>query len=132
MRDVAKIRFLSVMSERKCLRKAGSNFGWRVFLLSNFYFLISSKVFLHPRPDALQCFLDVLDRVGHAEAQITLAKIAEGGPRQPGDAGIVEQRVGQFLRWPPGLLDVGENVKRALGQAAGKTFDLIKAGDHNI
>ena len=29
-------------------------------------------------------------------------------------------------------LDVRENVERALGQPAGKTFDLVKTGDHNV
>ena len=90
------------------------------------------QILLRPGADAIECLLDVLDRVGHAEAQIALAEIAESGPGERGDAGVVEQRVGQFLRWPPGLLDVRENVERALGQAAGKTFDLVKTGDHHV
>jgi len=64
-------------------------------------------VLLRPGADAIECLLDILDRVGHAEAQVAFAEIAEGGTGQRGDAGIVEQRVGQFLRSPPGSLDVG-------------------------
>src|SRR5438046_5941442 len=75
---------------------------------------------------------DVVYRVAYSESQIAVAESAEGGPGQPGDAGVVEQRVRQFLRGPPGLLDVGENVKRAFGQAAGKTVDLVQTGDHHV
>src|SRR5439155_14053169 len=82
--------------------------------------------------DAIEGFLDVLYRVGHAEAQIAFTEIAECGPRQGGYAGIVEQRVGQFFRRPAGPLDVGENVERALGQATGKTSYIIEAGDHHV
>src|SRR5439155_19513656 len=31
-----------------------------------------------------------------------------------------------------GLHDVEETVERTLAQAAGETFDLVEAGDHNI
>src|SRR5690348_13811191 len=90
------------------------------------------QILLCPGSDAIECLLDILDRVGHAEAQITLAEVAEGSPRKRGDAGVVEQRVGQFLRWPSGPFDVWENVERALRQEAGETFDLVEAGDHDI
>jgi len=53
-----------------------------------------SDIFLRPGADAIECFLDVLYRVGHAEAQIAFTEIAECGPRQGGYAGIVEQRIG--------------------------------------
>ena len=46
--------------------------------------------------------------------KIAFAEIAERGAGQCGDAGIIEQRVGQFFRWPSGLRDVWENVERAL------------------
>src|SRR3989442_12947876 len=90
------------------------------------------QVLLRPGADAIERLLDVFDRVGHAEAQIAFAEVAKRSPRERGDAGVFEQRVGQFLRWPPGSLDVGENVERALRQAAGEPFDLVEAGDHNI
>src|ERR1017187_10284793 len=125
MRDVAKIRFIPRQDfpDLYETRYEQSTKSCESCLL---------KMLVRPGPDAVERFLDVLDRVGHAEAQIALAEIAEGGTGQTGDAGIVEQCVGQFLRWPSGLLDVGENVERALGQAAGKTFDLIKTGDHDV
>src|SRR5205807_4088237 len=93
---------------------------------------VALQIFAGPIADAFKRFLDVLDRVGDAEAQIAFAEIAERGPRKCGDAGVIEQRIGQFLRWPAGLRNVGENVERALRQAAGKTFDLIKTSDHHI
>src|SRR5436853_6332010 len=77
------------------------------------YLSLVSKIFLCPGADAIERLLDVLDRVGHAEAQIAFAEVAEGGPGQSGDASFVQQRVGQFLGWPSGLLDVRENVERA-------------------
>src|SRR5437667_7419414 len=128
MRDVAKIRFLSLITGRESLRNARKQEVF-YFLLPTSYFL---EIFLRPVAYAIERFLDVFDRVGDAEAQIAFAEIAEGGPGQPGDAGVVEQRVRQFLRGPPGLLDVGENVKRAFGQAAGKTFDLVQTSDHHV
>src|SRR5450631_1927031 len=102
MREVAKIRFIprQDLPDSYETRYEQSTKSCESCLL---------KMFVHPGADAIECLLDVLDRVRHAEAQIALAKIAESGPRQPGDAGIVEQRVGQFLRGPSGLLDVGEN-----------------------
>src|SRR4029434_5735535 len=90
------------------------------------------QILCRPGTDAIERLLDVLDRIGHAEAQIALAEVAESSPRERGDAGVIKQCVGQFLRWPPGLLDVRENVECALGDAAGKTFDLVKAGDHHV
>src|SRR5438874_11117117 len=71
------------------------------------HFLKRLQIFVRPGADTIECLLDVLDRVGHAEAQIALAEVAEGSTRQRGDAGVIEQRVGESFRWPPGLLDVG-------------------------
>src|SRR5437899_3149356 len=87
------------------------------------------EIFLRPGLDAIERFLDVLNRVGYAEAQITFAEIAECGTGQRSDANVVEQRVGQFLGWPTGLRDVGKNVERAVRQAAGETFDPVETGD---
>src|SRR6266571_5010012 len=92
----------------------------------------SLQIVLHPGPNAIERFLDVFDRVRDAETQIALAKIAKCGTRQRSDASVVEQRIGEFLRWPPGLRDVGENVERTLRQAAGETFDLVETGDHHV
>ena len=48
---------------------------------SSFYFLGFFQILLRPSADAIECLLDVLDRVGHAEAQIAFPEIAKGCSR---------------------------------------------------
>src|SRR6266508_674036 len=90
------------------------------------------QILFRPGADAIECFLDVLDRVRHAEAQVTFPEIAKCRARERRNVRVVKQRVGKFLRWPAGLRDVWENIERSLGQTAGETFDLVEAGDHHV
>src|SRR4051812_45752624 len=90
------------------------------------------QVLLRPSGNALEGLLDVLDGVRHAEAQVAFAEISEGGAGERGDAGVIEQRVGKFLRGPSSFLDAGENVERALGLAAGESFDVVQSGHHHV
>ena len=46
--------------------------------------------------------------------KITFTEVAERGAGQSSDTCVFEERVGQFLRRPPGLRDVWENVERAV------------------
>jgi hypothetical protein len=85
----------------------------------------SLQILLRPGRDAIERLLNVLDRVGDAEAQVAFAESAESGSGQRGDTCVIEQRVGQFLRWPARSRDVGKNIERTVGQTTGKTFDLI-------
>src|SRR5947199_10039881 len=106
MREVAKIRFLSAMAASKLDRiyRINRPRSPPAILRSELQAPNSSlQVLLRPTADPLERLLDVLDRVGDAETQIAFAEIAERGPGQRGDAGVVEQRVGQFLRWPSGF-----------------------------
>jgi hypothetical protein len=48
------------------------------------------QIFVHPRSNAIQCLLDVLDGVGNAEAEVALAEIAKGSAGERRDAGVVE------------------------------------------
>ena len=57
-------------------------------------FLSSLEIFLRPSVDAVERFLDVLDRVCHAEAKVTFTEVAERGAGQRGDACVFEKRVG--------------------------------------
>jgi hypothetical protein len=66
-------------------------------------FLSSLEILLRPGVDAIECFLDVLDRVRHTEAKITLAEVAERGAGQCSDTCVIEERVGQLFRWPSSL-----------------------------
>jgi hypothetical protein len=52
------------------------------------------QIFLRPLPHPIERLLDVFDRVGHAEAQITFAEIAECSTRQRGDTRVIEQHIG--------------------------------------
>src|SRR4029453_5078412 len=82
------------------------------------------QILFRPGSDAIERFLNVLDRVRHAETQIAFAEITKGSSGKSGDAGIVEQCVGQFLRWPSGFGNVWENVERTVRGTAGETFYL--------
>ena len=63
----------------------------------------SLQILLRPGVEAIERFFDVLDRVRHAEAKITLAEVAERGAGQCNDTCVFEVRVGQLFRWPSGL-----------------------------
>src|SRR5919198_2859521 len=90
------------------------------------------QIFLGPLLNSIQRLIYVLDRVGHAEPQITFAELAKGGAGKAGHACIFQQRVGQLLRGPSRTGDVGESVKRALGQPAGESLDLVDALNKSI
>jgi len=64
---------------------------------------VALQILLRPGVEAIERFFDVLDRVRHAEAKITLADVAERGAGQCRDACVLEERVGQLFRWPSGL-----------------------------
>src|SRR5271167_2597857 len=67
------------------------------------------QVLLHPLLDAIQRYLQIFHRVGHAEAHVALAERSKRSARQPSDARLVEQRVGQLLGGPAGLRYVRES-----------------------
>src|ERR1700687_3990337 len=90
------------------------------------------KVFFCPAIDQSESPDQVLERVGDAEAEIAFSVRAEGSAGEAGAAGLCEQRVGQFLRRPAGLSNVGEGVERAFRHEAGKAFDLFQAGDEDV
>ena len=77
----------------------------------------SLQILLCPGVDAIERFLDVLDRVRHAEAKIALAEVAERGAGQCSDTCVIEKRVGQLFRWPPSLRDIWEDIERAVRDA---------------
>ena len=89
---------------------------------------VALQILLCPDVDAVERFLDVLDRVRHAKAKITFAEVAEPGAGQCSDACVIENRVGQLFRWPPGLRDIWEDIERAMRDATGETFDFVQAG----
>src|SRR5688500_10977782 len=68
--------------------------------------------------DARQRFLDVGERCGVAETQVAVAVAAEGGAAEAGDAGVVEQQVGELAARHAGAADVREGVERAVGKGA--------------
>src|SRR6266850_6919640 len=90
------------------------------------------EALLRPLLNIRERLLDVLNRIGHAEAQIALAELAESRACQARHAGLIQQRVGQLLRSPTGAGDVRESVERALRNAAGESLHLIDTGDKNV
>src|SRR5882724_4175303 len=71
--------------------------GNRFQLESSPIFLSSLEIFLCPSVDAIERFLDVLDRVRHAKAKITFAEVAERRAGQCSDTCVLEERVGQLF-----------------------------------
>src|ERR1043166_727908 len=70
------------------------------------------KILACPIADTIERFLDVLDRIGYAETQVTFTEMAKRCPGQASNASVIEKRVRQFLRLPTRFRNVGENVKR--------------------
>src|SRR5438046_2308 len=93
---------------------------------------VALQILFRPSVNAIERFLDVLDRVRHAETQITFAEFAKRGPGERSDPGILEKRVGESFRWPTGLSDVRKNIERAVRQLTGETLDFVKPGNHHI
>src|ERR1044072_5214373 len=67
--------------------------------------------FAHPA----QRLDDVLGGVGVGQAQIAFAQDAEVRTADQSHAGFVQQRIGERLGLPAGLLDVGESIEGAGG-----------------
>src|ERR671933_3058783 len=76
---------------------------------------------------AVQRQVDVVQRVGVAEADEALAVAAEGGARQARDAGLLEQGVGQLAAAEAGAGDVREGVEGAVGFEAAHARQRIQA-----
>src|SRR5207245_8761148 len=79
-----------------------------------------------PRMHAFQRPVQVLQRIGHAEAQIAFSVIAKRRPRKTSYSGVIHQRISQLLRFPARLADIGEHVERALGNAAREALDPVE------
>src|SRR5271167_3346881 len=90
------------------------------------------QMLLRPLIDAIQRLLQIFDGIRSAEAQVTLTEGAKRRSRQPGYSRVLEQGVGQLLRRPAGLLDIRKGVKRAFGQPAGESLDLIDAAYEHV
>src|SRR5208283_2275460 len=91
-----------------------------------------SEILLRPLVDALQRLLQILQRIGHAEAQVAFSVFAKGRSRKGCHSSLLQQRVRQRLRLPASLHDVGKNVECAFGHAAGEAFDLVQSRDEHI
>src|SRR5581483_4176224 len=57
----------------------------------------AAHVLLRPLLHAVEGCVDVLQRIGHAEAQVAFAEGAERRAGQRGDARVFQERVGNFL-----------------------------------
>src|SRR4051794_30614124 len=81
---------------------------------------------------ALQGAQDVFSRVGIGYTQIPFAQDAEVGAADQRNTRLVEQRIGQWLGVPAGLLDVGEGIEGALGRDAGNPRQLVETFHHQL
>ncbi len=100
--------------------------------LRQYWTFVRLQVFFCPVVNQNQSLVQILQRVGDAEAEVAFSVFAEGGAGESGDTGLIEQRVGQFLGRPAGFCNVGEGVERAFGRAAGEAFDLVQSRDEGI
>jgi hypothetical protein len=82
--------------------------------------------------DSRHRFEDVGERVGVAEPQIAFAVATEGGAVERGDAGFVQQEVGEILRAHTGAGDVWKRVERAGRHPASESRNLVQASDHGV
>src|SRR5436309_11036843 len=78
---------------------------------------------------AVERQMDVSQVVGVAEPEKTFAIVAEGGPRQTGHAGLLEQAIGQIATGVAGLGDVREGVEGTLGFEATHARQRIQTRD---
>src|ERR1035437_10874015 len=71
----------------------------------------SLEILLRPLVDALQRLFEILERIGHAEAQVAFAEMAECRAGKRRHAGLLQQSVGQRLGFPSRPGDVREHVE---------------------
>ena len=90
------------------------------------------EILLGPLIDAIERRLQILQRISDAEAQVAFAEFPERCAGKRRDSSLFEKSIGKWLRLPSGLSDVRKNVERAVGHAAGKTFDLVQSSDEDI
>src|SRR5437879_6105371 len=86
----------------------------------------SARERLEDRAHAVEGGAEVRLRVGVGEPEIALAVGAERGARQRGDAGLVEQALGDFGGRAPGAGDVREHVERAARAQALHAGQLVE------
>src|SRR5215203_5485503 len=75
---------------------------------------------------------DVLAGVGVGEAQVALAVAAERGAGEAGDAGLLQEQVGERVGGEAGTGDAREGVESALGGYALDAGELVEAGHDQV
>src|SRR6266487_2346409 len=76
--------------------------------------------------------LQVLPRVGVREPEVALAVGAEGGAREAGDAGLLEQERRELAARDAGAGDVREHVERPVWREAAHARQRRQALDHQV
>src|SRR5581483_3546211 len=76
--------------------------------------------------DSAYCVHQVFQRICVAEANVAFAEFAECAAAQAGYAGLVQKKVGQFLRAHTRFFDVGKRIERATRDGAAESGDRIE------
>ena len=82
--------------------------------------------------DAVDGFHQIREGIGVAEADVAIAILSEAAAVEAGDAGFVEQVIGEFARADASAADVGEGVEGAAGKGTAEAGDLVEAGDEGV
>src|SRR5664280_3444821 len=82
--------------------------------------------------DTAERYGDVLARRSVREAQVPLTKRTEVAPGQAGDAGVVQQVVGDLLGRAVEALDVGKDIESAVWLATGDARDGVEPVDNDL
>src|SRR5579862_9612362 len=72
-------------------------------------------------PDTIHRVHQLLIRIRNAEPQITVPVRAKRRAAQTRHARLLQQRIRQFLRFPPGALNIRERVKRSARDGAAES-----------
>src|ERR1700677_1958674 len=78
----------------------------------------SLEILLGPLVDAVERQLQILQRIGHAEAKVAFPEFSECRARERGYSGLFEKNIRQRFGLPSCLGDVGEDVEGAFGHTA--------------
>src|SRR6185437_3495940 len=85
-----------------------------------------------PLVNALECLLNVLNRICDAESDVSLAVAAKRGTRQARYSGLLQQSIGKFLRLPSCSFDIGKHVASAVRHLTTESSESIYFAYHQI
>src|SRR5438045_2640170 len=109
-----------------------NRFDWQLPTASCRLPTASSHTPLRPGCNAIGGEVEVLNGIGDAEANVSFAMRAECGAGEARHPGLLQQRGREVFGAPAGFRDVREDVKSALGHAAGEARNVVQSLDKAV